>query len=282
MKFTFSEFKLIRLYLSLISFLFAPVAIIHANAGDEYKEFICKAFKDTYKEGVLKYKLLSRALTSDGDTFTIQSMTTVINSKKGIDFTSISNDSLMLVYLDNQLLYVNLSKNTYNKAEVKQRDIEDNVEIIYLPLLHRKFEKSIFSGKTITEKLSEDDKSINFKVSMVNTGDVGNLFFLITISKPTNTVLKYSYSASVSKVAIWEEYSMLSLEQLLDPNAGEIVKEDYSNVISNFNYRTNKSPKDNPDSMKVEINLLTQELPYYDIVSIEGDTLEIGKVKSKH
>jgi thiol-disulfide isomerase/thioredoxin len=282
MKLTFRSFNLIKSYLSLTSFFIITTSIAYGANNNEYKEFICKAFKETYKEGVLRYEMEYRHLDSDGDTLTIRSFTEAINSKKNIEFTSVYMDSLKLIYLNNELLYINTNVQTYETRKVKSSEIRDEVDVIYLPLLDRKFGKAICNSDAVTEKIKEDNNIVVFKVRLLNTGDIGNLYYLITISKANNTVVKYSTGASIFNVTIWDEYSLLSIEQFEDPDKGGIVAEDYSIVISNFNLRTVKLLSDNPDSMRLELAKLTTELPNYDLVSTEGDTLKISDTKSKH
>lgn len=274
--------KLVMCPFCIISFTLASYLIVLATPSNGCKDLICDAIKNTYREGGIRYHLKYNDLGSDGDTLTMQCTFIAINSKRGIDFVAICNDSLMMIYLDEELLYANMADITYKKVGVKYKDIDDHVDFLYAPLFQRKLEKALFKGEYVIEQVYESSEIIIFRINYLNPGGVDGFAVTLTISKINNSVIKYSYDASIMSISIWHEWDLLMFEQIDGADANSTIRSEYANVLAGFIPKDNATQRRPYDSLQVDFEKLTMELPYYDLVSIHDDTIKMSEIQSKY
>ncbi len=173
------------------------------------------------------------------------------------------------------------NSNSYKSKNLKPNSLEDYVDFGYLPLIQENFEKVVFSGSTLTEKIFEDDTRISFKVSRFET-NIEELYYLFTISKMSEKVVKYSYSGSVLHGKSWKEYSLLDIETLPSGNAEMVIKRDHLDIKSKFSYLKTKLYNSRSHTMTPDIQQLVRELPGYDLISVYGDISNFKDFKSDY
>lgn len=266
--------NLLIVCIGLSIFLFMPTFSWSQGSVKE----LTRAFESTFRNDVCYYSILYKRLKSNGDTITRNYDIALINNAQEFSVNTQFNDSIGEVYFDEMLLTANLKQGVYSLRHIEKKNLYSETNYLFRPMIDQNLADLLLDNSTVVEIKNKIADFCEFTITPLNPGDLDYLVYSVEVPKNSKTINKFSYTASIAGIMLWESWELLEFEICQHTVTGH---SDNRNRF--FDYLKNLKPKCD-QNIQFEINSnknvrnisIHDTLPFLQLISIDGDTIRFS------
>jgi thiol-disulfide isomerase/thioredoxin len=244
-------------------------------------EYLYKSFENTYKQNICFYTVAYTKLKSNGDTINYKYNVNLFKDTNYFAMNTLVNDSTLEVYQKEVLLTANLKSQEFELKKLSFKDVVNDAKYLFRPLVDRRFGIILLEDSIKIEKLSNINNVCTFRIDILNPGDLDELSYTIKVTDKDRLIQSYSYQGKFSGIKLFAELELVSYDTC---NIKEIDQQKdqsiFYSILRDFQpkCRLQETSEDRDNSPEN----IHDKLPFYRLISIEGDTLKMSSDSSKY
>lgn len=269
--------KIVCKYILFFVFYFI---VFHSIAQSDKTNYLVECFNNTYKENLCYYSILHTRLKSNGDTVRYHYDVNISNKLGELSFSTLINDSILEIYLYETLLTANLNKKEYELKNIHKEEIYSNAKYLFQPMVDSSFH-GIIEDSVIIDKEECKNQIRNYNVKILNPGDLQELDYNFSVSEKTNEIISYNYKGLIAGIKLFARWDLLAYDvcntESLDIDVNRVK---YFDILKKFRPKCLDSAT-NIEKSNLPVESIHNNLPYYKLISIDNDTIQIASDSAK-